>query len=105
MGVMPINSLAVNKQGLPGGFSASTTSTAVGGSDAGLSSSMSQQLPHENISGGRREAAGTRSLKTSAVLAMAWKDGNAGQLSTSLFEYFGESMFCFTPSPELSLFL
>ncbi|RVW29955.1 Transcription initiation factor TFIID subunit 6 [Vitis vinifera] len=100
MGVMPINSLAVDKQGLTGGFS---TSTAVGSSDVGLSS-MSQQLASENISGGRREV-GTRALKASAVLARAWKDVNAGQLSASLFEYFGESMFCFTPSPELSLFL
>lgn len=100
MGVMPINSLAVDKQGLTGGFS---TSTAVGSSDVGLSS-KSQQLASENISGGRREV-GTRSLKASAVLAQAWKDVNAGQLSASLFEYFGESMFCFTPSPELSLFL
>ncbi|KAL6314017.1 hypothetical protein AAG906_011751 [Vitis piasezkii] len=100
MGVMPINSLAVDKQGLTGGFS---TSTAVGSSDVGLSS-MSQQLASENISGGRREV-GTRALKASAVLAQAWKDVNAGQLSASLFEYFGESMFCFTPSPELSLFL
>lgn len=100
MGVMPINSLAVDKQGLTGGFSAST---AVGSSDVGLSS-MSQQLASENISGGRREV-GTRALKASAVLAQAWKDVNAGQLSASLFEYFGESMFCFTPSPELSLFL
>uniref|UniRef100_F6HET9 TATA box binding protein associated factor (TAF) histone-like fold domain-containing protein n=1 Tax=Vitis vinifera TaxID=29760 RepID=F6HET9_VITVI len=96
MGVMPINSLAVDKQGLTGGFS---TSTAVGSSDVGLSS-MSQQLASENISGGRREV-GTRALKASAVLAQAWKDVNAGQLSASLFEYFGESMFCFTPSPEL----
>ncbi|KAL6315097.1 hypothetical protein AAG906_035305 [Vitis piasezkii] len=66
MGVMPINSLAVDKQGLTGGFS---TSTAVGSSDVGLSS-MSQQLASENISGGRREV-GTRALKASAVLAQA----------------------------------
>lgn len=96
MGVMPMNSAAVDKQGLMGGFS---TSTAVGSSDTGLSS-----MPQQNISGGRSDV-GSRSLRISAAYAQAWKDASAGKLSASLFEYFGESMFCFTPSPELSLFL
>ncbi|KAK9268783.1 hypothetical protein L1049_000546 [Liquidambar formosana] len=101
MGVVPLNSLPVDIQGAPGGFS-----TAVGGSTTVLSS-MSRQLPNENMpgSGGGRDL-GSRVLKTSAVLAQAWKeDTNAGPLLASLFEFFGESMFSFTPTPELSFFL
>ncbi|KAK9269275.1 hypothetical protein L1049_001045 [Liquidambar formosana] len=101
MGVVPLNSLPVDIQGAPGGFS-----TAVGGSTTVLSS-MSRQLPNENMpgSGGGRDL-GSRVLKTSAVLAQVWKeDTNAGPLLASLFEFFGESMFSFTPTPELSFFL
>ncbi|XP_057978004.1 transcription initiation factor TFIID subunit 6-like [Malania oleifera] len=84
-GAIPMNSLPVDMQGAGGGFLAT-----VGGSDVS----------------GRRERVGGRVLKMSAVLAQAWKENmDAGHLLASLFEYFGESMFCFTPTHELSLFL
>ncbi|KAG7957745.1 hypothetical protein I3843_11G190500 [Carya illinoinensis] len=93
MGVVPMNSM----QGTTGGYS-----TAVGGSSTGLSS-MSRQLPAENISG--REIGG-RAVKVSTVLSQAWKeDMDAGHLLGSLFEFFGESLFSFTPKPELAFFL
>ncbi|XWS11279.1 hypothetical protein CRYUN_Cryun38cG0070500 [Craigia yunnanensis] len=97
IGMMPINSMQVDMQGVVGGFS-----TAVGGSSIGVSS-ISRQLSNDNISG--REVGG-RVLKTSTVLAQAWKeDTDAGNLLASLFELFGESMLSFTPTPELSFFL
>ncbi|EOY12200.1 hypothetical protein QUC31_001698 [Theobroma cacao] len=96
-GMMPINSMQVDMQGAVGGFSAT-----MGGSNIGVSS-ISRQLSNDNISG--REASG-RVLKTSTVLAQAWKeDTHAGNLLASLFELFGESMLSFTPKPELSIFL
>lgn len=97
MGVMPMNSMPVDIQGPTSGFP-----TAVGASNVGASS-MSRQLPNENMSG--REVGG-QGLKMSTVLAQAWKeDLDAGYLLASLFELFGESMFAFTPKSELSLFL
>lgn len=97
MGVIPMNSMQTDRQGATGGYS-----TAVGGSNVGLSS-MSRQLPTENMSG--REVAG-RVVKASSVLSQAWKeDMDAGRLLASLFEFFGESLYCFTPKPELSFFL
>jgi len=49
---------------------------------------------------------GGRVVKTSTVLSQAWKeDMDAGQMLASLFELFGESVFAFTPKPELSFFL
>ncbi|XP_021759050.1 transcription initiation factor TFIID subunit 6-like [Chenopodium quinoa] len=101
MGVMPVNSMQANIQGIAGVFSA-----AVGGSDAGLSA-ISQQLQNENVSGssGRRDKTDIHAKKASA-LALAWKEEtDGGRLLSSLFEHFGISMFSFTPSPELSLFL
>lgn len=93
MGVVPMNSM----QGTTGGYS-----TAVGGSSSGLSS-MSRQLPAENISG--REVGG-RAVKVSTVLSQGWKeDMDAGHLMGSLFEFFGESLSSFTPKPELGFFL
>ena len=95
--MMPINSMQVDMQGVVGGFS-----TAIGGSNIGVSS-ISRQLSNDNISG--REVGG-RVLKTSTVLAQAWKeDTDAGNLLASLFELFGESMLSFTPKSELSFFL
>ncbi|XP_059442869.1 transcription initiation factor TFIID subunit 6-like isoform X1 [Corylus avellana] len=97
MGVIPMNSMQTDRQGATGGYS-----TAVGGSNVGLSS-MSRQLPTENMSG--REVGG-RVVKASSVLSQAWKeDMDAGRLLASLFEFFGESLYSFTPKPELSFFL
>ncbi|GLT59504.1 hypothetical protein SLA2020_323180 [Shorea laevis] len=98
IGVMPMNSMPVDMQGVVGGG----FPNAMGGSSVGISS-MSRHPSNNNISG--RET-GDRVLKTSAVLAQAWKDDtDAGNLSASLFELFGESMLAFTPKPELSFFL
>ncbi|XP_050246702.1 transcription initiation factor TFIID subunit 6-like isoform X2 [Quercus robur] len=97
IGVIPMNSMQIDTQGTTGGYS-----TAAGGSGVGLSS-MSRQLPTENVPG--REVGG-RVVKTSTVLSQAWKeDMDAGQMLASLFELFGESVFAFTPKPELSFFL
>lgn len=85
VGAMPMNSM----QGAAGGFSTSV--------------SMSHQLPKEHMLG--REVSG-KMVKGSTVLAQAWKEEtDAGHLMASLFEYFGESVFSFTPKPELSFFL
>lgn len=98
MGMMPINSMQVDMQGVVGGFS-----NTLGGSNISVSS-ISRQLSNDNISG---KEIGGRVLKTSStVLAQAWKeDTDAGNLLASLFELFGESMLSFTPKPELSFFL
>ncbi|KAB1215129.1 Transcription initiation factor TFIID subunit 6 [Morella rubra] len=97
MGAVPMSSMQVDVQGTTGGYS-----TAVGASSVGLSS-MTRQLPTENIPG--REVGG-RAVKVSNILAQAWKeDMDAGHLVAPLFELFGESLFSFTPKPELSFFL
>lgn len=97
IGAMPKNSMPVEMQGAASGFP-----TAVGASSVSVSA-ISRQLSNENVP--RREISG-RGLKTSAVLAQAWKeDMDAGHLLASLFELFSESMFSFTPKPELSFFL
>ncbi|OMP04339.1 TATA box binding protein associated factor (TAF) [Corchorus olitorius] len=81
IGMMPINSMQVDMQGAVGGFS-----TGIGGSNMGVSS-ISRQLSNDHISG--REVSG-RVLKTSSVLAQAWKeDTDAGNLLASLFELYG----------------
>lgn len=101
IGVVPLNSLPIDMKGATGGFS-----TTVGSSSLGISS-MSRQLSNENMLGSRvgREVGG-KNLQTSTVLAQAWReDMDGGPLLTSLFELFGESMFSFTPAPELSYFL
>ncbi|KAI8010322.1 Transcription initiation factor TFIID subunit 6 [Camellia lanceoleosa] len=75
------------------------------------SSSSSRRIPSEGISGssGSRVSSsrgGDQALKMSAVLNQAWKDDlNSGRLLVSLFELFGEGIFNFIPSPEMSLFL
>ncbi|KAF9666490.1 hypothetical protein SADUNF_Sadunf16G0234600 [Salix dunnii] len=94
---MPMNSMPVEKQGAASGFP-----TIVGASSVSVSA-ISRKVSNENTP--RREIGG-RGLNTSTILAQAWKeDMDAGHLLTSLFELFGESMFCFTPKPELSFFL
>lgn len=83
----------------------------LGDSEAGPSSSSSRRIPSEGISGssGSRVSSsrgGDQALKMSAVLNQAWKDDlNSGRLLVSLFELFGEGIFNFIPSPEMSLFL
>ena len=103
LGAMPMNPMQQpTMQGGSGGFSG-----GVGGSDAGLSA-IAQQLQSENALGSnvQREKADGQAQKTSSVLAQAWKEEtDGGRLLSSLFEYFGHSMFSFTPAPELSLFL
>uniref|UniRef100_A0A6N2MAH8 TATA box binding protein associated factor (TAF) histone-like fold domain-containing protein n=1 Tax=Salix viminalis TaxID=40686 RepID=A0A6N2MAH8_SALVM len=94
---MPRNSMPVEKQGAASGFP-----TVVGASSVSVSA-ISRQASDENVQ--RREIGG-RGLNTSTVLAQAWKeDMDAGHLLASLFELFSESMFSFTPKPELSFFL
>lgn len=97
MGVMPMNSMPVNMQAsVSGGYP-----NALGGSSVGMPS-IPRQLSTNNLAG----HAGGRVLKTSAVLAQAWKeDTDAGNLLASLFELFGESLLAFTPKPELSFFI
>lgn len=103
MGAMPMNPMQQpNMQGISGGFAG-----AAGGSDTGLSA-ITPQLQGENVLGSnvQREKADAQAQKTSSVLAQAWKEEtDGGRLLSSLFEYFGHSMFSFTPAPELSLFL
>eukprot|EP00257_Ricinus_communis_P022399 XP_015582119.2 transcription initiation factor TFIID subunit 6 [Ricinus communis] len=97
MGVIPMNSMHVDMQGATGGYH-----TASGASGMSISS-MSRQLPNENMPG--RDISG-RVSKVLPVLARAWKeDMDAGHLLASLNELFGESMSCFAPKPELSFFL
>lgn len=97
MGVMPVNSMPVNMQGPSGGFS-----TPVEGPRVSLS--MLRHLQNEKML--RREVGSSRALKTSTVLAQAWReDAEGGHLLASLFELFGESMFSFTHKSELYFFL
>ncbi|GAB4826901.1 hypothetical protein Ancab_033779 [Ancistrocladus abbreviatus] len=101
MGVMPMNSMQVDMQGVPGSFPSN-----VGGSDSGLSST-SQQLQNDNNAGssGRRGKTDGQ-IEKASVLAQAWKeDMDSGHLLASLFDIFGQSMFSFTKAPELSFFL
>ncbi|KAI9185779.1 hypothetical protein LWI28_010560 [Acer negundo] len=98
MGVMPVNSMHVNMQRPMGGY----PTVMGGGSGVGLPS-MHRQLLNEKMLARKGVS---QALKTSTVLAQAWKpDMEGGLLLASLFELFGESMFCFTPKPELSFFL
>lgn len=97
MGVLPMNSMHVNMQRPTGGYP-----TVMGGSSIGVPA-MRRQLPNEKMLA--RKSIG-QALKTSTLLAQAWKpDMEGGLLLASLFELLGESMFCFTPKPELSFFL
>ncbi|XP_060199697.1 transcription initiation factor TFIID subunit 6 isoform X2 [Lycium barbarum] len=92
---MSANSLPVGTQG-----------PAVG-HETGVSSAPHGLQHNENMlrASGRREMAGGQG-KTSVALDQAWKeDLDAARLLPSLFECFGERMFSFTPSPELSFFL
>lgn len=98
-GLMPMNSLPVDMQGTPGGFSAT-----MGVSNVGMSS-MAHQLLNEKTAG--REVGGQQQeVKVSATLAQAWKDDiDAGHLLSSVHELFGESVLSFIPKAEASIFL
>ncbi|XP_058210548.1 transcription initiation factor TFIID subunit 6 isoform X1 [Rhododendron vialii] len=96
------NSLPPEIQGVPG------TPAALGDSDAGASPS-SKQMSGEGISGSRGKVGRgnkNQALDSSAMLNQAWKDDlDSGRLLVSLFELFGESIFNFIPTPEMSSFL
>ena len=79
----------------------------LGDTDAGPSSS-SGQIPTESISGIRNRGGRSHSqnVKISAVLHQVWNDDlDSGHLLVSLFELFGESIFNFIPTPEMSVFV
>ncbi|XP_022930656.1 transcription initiation factor TFIID subunit 6-like [Cucurbita moschata] len=100
MGVTPTNSSASYMEG--------TVIPAASGNSNLISPTSSRPTQDEMVSGstsskGKRD---DQILKRSAVLSQVWKeDLNSGKLLTSMLDLFGESMFCFIPSPELSLFL
>ncbi|XP_058070769.1 transcription initiation factor TFIID subunit 6 [Magnolia sinica] len=96
---------------LPAGMQGTTNSfpAVSGDSDMGPSSS-SRQVPNDIALGGgnrREKGGGGQAPKTmSAALTQAWKeDLDAGHLLASLFELFGEGIFSFKQSPEMSFFL
>ncbi|XP_009591415.1 transcription initiation factor TFIID subunit 6-like isoform X2 [Nicotiana tomentosiformis] len=98
------SSLPVGIQGAIGG-----NATTLGVTDASLSSGP-QGLQNENANNlmraSRREIAGGKIQKAPAALGQASKkDMDAANLLPPLFEYFGDSMLFFAPSPELSFFL
>ncbi|KAL8462421.1 hypothetical protein ACS0TY_032633 [Phlomoides rotata] len=99
MGAIASNSLPVDMVGASGGYS-----TNIGAVDPTLQSSRS--LTNNMMlgsSGSGKEIIGS---KTSAALDQAWKeDTDAARLLPLLYEYFGENMLSFVPSPEASLFL
>lgn len=101
MGVTAANSLPVDMPGASGGYS-----TNIGAVDSNLQSS--RPLTNNNVPGSssRKEIVGGQRSKTSAALDQAWReDVDAARLLPLLYEYFGESMLSFVPSPEASLFL
>ncbi|KAH7844649.1 hypothetical protein Vadar_030239 [Vaccinium darrowii] len=83
-------------------------SAALGNSDAGASP-FSRRMSGEGILGSRSQVGrvdNNQALNTSAVLNQAWKDDlDLGRRLVSLFELFGESIFNFIPTPEMSSFL
>lgn len=98
MGATPANSLPVDMQGSSSGYP-----TVIGTADTNLQSSRNENVPE---SSGRKEMVGGQGPKTSAALTQAWKeDVDAGHLLPLLYEYFGESMLSFIPSPAASFFL
>ncbi|KAK6785636.1 hypothetical protein RDI58_019091 [Solanum bulbocastanum] len=98
------DSLPVDIQGDTDGHDAVLAVT-----DGDLSSSP-QELQNKNATNvvrpSKREITGGQSQKTSAALGQALKnDMDAANSLPPLFEYFGESMLFFAPTPELSFFL
>ncbi|CAN4103968.1 unnamed protein product [Withania somnifera] len=83
--------------------------TVLGVTD-GDSPSKPQDLQNKDVTNvtrtSRREITGGQRQKAPPALGQAWKkDMDAANLLPPLFEYFGESMLFFAPSPELSFFL
>lgn len=79
---------------------------SLGVSDASPSSSSQILSKSGKGSRGRRDGGENEALRMRAVLNQAWKDDlKSGQLLVSLSELFGERIFSFIPTPELSLFL
>ncbi|XP_055822391.1 transcription initiation factor TFIID subunit 6-like [Solanum dulcamara] len=98
------DSLPVDIQGATGG-----QATILGVTDEDLSSKP-QDLQNKNVTNvtrtSRREITDGQSQNAPAAPGQAWKkDMDAANLLPPLFEYFGESMLFFAPSPELSIFL
>lgn len=98
IGVMPLNSLPISMQGVPGGYS-----NAMVNSSMGLPSSAPQQFANAKMPG---SAGGGRPGKTSGVLGQAWKDEtDTGDLLLAMYNHFGESILPFSPNPEMFLFV
>ncbi|CAK9316169.1 unnamed protein product [Citrullus colocynthis] len=99
-GVMLTNSSASHMEG--------TVIPAASGNSNLVSPTSSRQMTNEIMSGStsRKGKHDDQIHKRSAVLSQVWKeDLNSGKLLTSMLDLFSESMFCFIPAPELSLFL
>lgn len=74
--------------------------------DAGPSSLLQILSESKNGNTERKGRDENETLRLRALLNQAWKDDlKSGQLLVSLSELFGERIFPFIPSPELSLFL
>ncbi|KAF3613081.1 Transcription initiation factor TFIID subunit 6 [Capsicum annuum] len=102
-GSMMANSLPVNTHGPATGYA-----TTLGVTETGVSSAPHGLKQNETMlrTSGKRDLAAGQDQKTSVALDQAWKeDVDAARLLPSLFECFGERMYSFTPSPELSFFL
>lgn len=103
MGVMSSNSMPMD---IPGASGLGGYSTSVGATDPNLQSSRPIANNDAPGSSGRRDIVGGQGLKTSAALDQAWKDdADARRFVPLLYDYFGESMLSFVPTPEASLFL
>lgn len=101
---IPSDSSPVGIQGATEG-----DATMLGVTDGDLSSRL-QDLQNKNVTDvtrtSRKEITGGQSQKAPAALGQTWKkDMDAAHLLPPLFEYFGESMLFFAPSPELSYFI
>ncbi|KAK2979011.1 hypothetical protein RJ640_013645 [Escallonia rubra] len=95
------NSLPSNMQGETG------IDGPLGDSETGPSSSF-RQNNIENVQGSqrRRYEGANQASRTSAAINQTWKDElSSGHLLVSLSKLFGESIFSFIPTPEMSLFL
>lgn len=102
IGVMPLNSLPINMQGIQSGYSNVTAN-----STTSLPSSAPQQLANARIPGSAnvREIEG-RPGKLSGVFNQAWKDEtDTGDLLLAMYNHFGESILPFSPNPEMFLFI
>ncbi|XP_071905429.1 transcription initiation factor TFIID subunit 6-like isoform X2 [Coffea arabica] len=102
MGSLTANSVPVDMSGTSGGYAANIQVT-----DSSFPS-ISKTFSNENVRGisARRDGVASQGHKSSAVLQQAWKEEfDTGNLLPLLYEYFGESMLNFVPTPEFSLLL